>query len=126
AAPVSKRVAIIGFGEAAQAFVSDKGWSRPVSAYDKLTDQPETRPAKLADYAGAGVEAADTIAQAVHGADVVLSLVTADQALSVAMAAVGLCKGSIYCDMNSVAPTTKQAAAAAVEYCGARYVDVAI
>ncbi len=60
-------------------------------------------------------------------AELVLSLVTADQALPAAQAyAADLPKGAFWCDMNSVAPDTKRAAAAAVEAAGGRYVDVAV
>jgi 3-hydroxyisobutyrate dehydrogenase-like beta-hydroxyacid dehydrogenase len=56
-----------------------------------------------------------------------LSLVTADQALAVAEAAAALiAPGALFCDMNSVAPQTKQAAARAIEAAGAHYVDVAV
>ena len=58
---------------------------------------------------------------------VALALVTADTALSVAEEdAPYLRPGTIWCDMNSVAPETKRAAAQAVEAAGGRYVDVAI
>jgi 3-hydroxyisobutyrate dehydrogenase-like beta-hydroxyacid dehydrogenase len=81
----------------------------------------------MADYRRAGAEGADSLAQAVDGAALVLSLVTADQALAVAEAAAPhLAPGALYCDMNSVAPGTKRRAAAAVEGAGAFYVDVAI
>ncbi|MFL6728179.1 MAG: DUF1932 domain-containing protein [Sphingomicrobium sp.] len=123
---MAERSAIIGFGEAAQAFVGAERWALPVRAYDRLTDEPATRASKLADYARLNVEAADRLAGAIDGAGLILSLVTADQALAVATAATTLPSGSIYCDMNSVAPATKIAAAAAVEGRSGRYVDVAI
>jgi 3-hydroxyisobutyrate dehydrogenase-like beta-hydroxyacid dehydrogenase len=54
----------------------------------------------------------------------VLSLVTADQALPAARDyAPLLAPGTIWCDMNSVAPATKRQAAQAI---GAGYVDVAV
>lgn len=123
---MSTKVAIIGFGEAGQAFAGSSAWTPPTCAYDRLTDQLATREAKLADYARRGVDPANSLREALEGADLVLSLVTADQALSVAMAATNLRTSVIYCDMNSVAPGTKQAAASAVESRGADYVDVAI
>jgi 3-hydroxyisobutyrate dehydrogenase-like beta-hydroxyacid dehydrogenase len=58
---------------------------------------------------------------------IVLSLVTADQSLSVARAAARqIAKATLFCDMNSVAPATKRAAGSAIEGAGGRYVDVAI
>lgn len=57
----------------------------------------------------------------------VLSLVTADQALAAARNAAGFIDaGTIFLDMNSVAPQTKRAAAEVIEQAGGRYVDVAI
>lgn len=123
---MARQIAIIGFGEAAQAFVSAPSWSGAVSAYDKLTDDPATRTAKLTDYEALGVQGARSLSDAIGSAGMIFSLVTADQALGVAMAAINLQQGSLYCDMNSVSPATKQAAASAVEDRGARYVDVAI
>ncbi len=123
------RTAIIGFGEAAQTFVRAWGYARPahLRAFDIKTEAPETRAAKLDDYACLGVEGADRIGQALDGADLVLSLVTADQSLRAAEAArAHLAAGALFLDMNSVAPQTKRDAAGLIELAGARYVDVAV
>ncbi len=62
-----------------------------------------------------------------ESAALVLSLVTADAALKAARtAAASLRPGALFCDMNSVAPGTKRAAAEAVHAAGGRYVDVAV
>jgi 3-hydroxyisobutyrate dehydrogenase-like beta-hydroxyacid dehydrogenase len=120
-------VTFIGFGEAGQAFAGAKGWQGRARAYDRLTDQPETRAAKQADYRRAAVEGAESAAGALQASPLILSLVTADQALIAArLAAPHLAPGALYCDMNSVAPATKAAAAAAVEAAGGLYVDVAV
>lgn len=75
----------------------------------------------------AGIIAADGAAEALAGSPLVLSLVTADQALAAAQEYVAhLAPGALWCDMNSVAPETKRAAARAVEAAGGRYVDVAV
>ena len=122
-----ERVTLIGFGEAGQAFAGAAGWGVQARAYDKLTDTPSTAPAKEADYRRAGVEGAESLSAAVAGASIVLSLVTADQAVLVARAAAEcMAPGALFCDMNSVAPSTKQRAAAAIEAAGAHYVDVAL
>lgn len=95
--------------------------------YDRKTDHAATRAAKLADFARHDVPACETAAGAVREAAMVLSLVTADQALIAATgAAPNLCADALWLDMNSVAPDTKRAAAVAVDAAGARYVDVAI
>ena len=77
--------------------------------------------------AEAGVLAAENAREALTGVPLVLSLVTADRALAVAQDyAPFLTVGALWCDMNSVAPETKRAAAKAVEAAGGRYVDVAV
>jgi 3-hydroxyisobutyrate dehydrogenase-like beta-hydroxyacid dehydrogenase len=76
---------------------------------------------------GAGLEPCDNPADAVAGADIVLCVVTADQAAkAAALSARHLAAEALWLDMNSCAPTTKQIAAKPVESAGAIYVDVAI
>jgi len=120
-------LALIGYGEAAQAFALAAGWGANARAFDIKTDDPATRALKLADYARDGVTACSSFREALIGASTVLSLVTADQALIAAEHATPhLAPGALYLDMNSVAPQTKRAAAAIVEAGGAHYVDVAV
>jgi 3-hydroxyisobutyrate dehydrogenase-like beta-hydroxyacid dehydrogenase len=123
---MTQRLAFIGFGEAASAFA--EGWSGvSARAYDRKTDATATRASKLADYERFRILGASTLLQALSDAPLILSLVTADQALAAACAAAAvLTPGALYCDMNSVAPETKRAAAEAVEAAGGRYVDVAV
>jgi 3-hydroxyisobutyrate dehydrogenase-like beta-hydroxyacid dehydrogenase len=114
------RVALVGFGEAGEAFVRAPGWRGETRAWDIL---PERR-ATMASY---GVETGDNAPAALGDRAFILSLVTADAALDAARdAAAYLPEGALWCDMNSVAPQTKREAAAAVEAAGGRYVDVAI
>jgi len=118
-------IAFIGFGEAGQAFAD--GLGRPARAYDRKTYVGPTRRAKLDDYDRLGVQGALTNQAAAEGAELVLSLVTADKASAAAReTARGIGKGALYCDMNSVAPQTKRASAEAIEQAGAHYIDVAI
>jgi 3-hydroxyisobutyrate dehydrogenase-like beta-hydroxyacid dehydrogenase len=118
-------LALIGFGEAGMAFAS--AWDAPVRAYDIKTDDPATAVAKRADYARHEATGTATLAEALAGADLVISIVTADQSLAAAEAAAPrLSPGALYCDFNSVAPGTKQAAARAIEAAGGRYADVAV
>jgi 3-hydroxyisobutyrate dehydrogenase-like beta-hydroxyacid dehydrogenase len=125
---MERNIACIGFGEAADAFVS--GWAeRPVKlrAYDRKTDDAVTRDAKLRDYARHGLDGRGTVAEALAGATAVLSLVTADQALAAAEAGVAhLSPGALWFDMNSVAPDTKHAVERAIAAGGGRYIDVAV
>lgn len=120
-------VALIGFGEAGSTFARAAGWGRRTRVYDLKADLPAERDTMLARYAAIGVTPCARAAEAAAGADILLSLVTADQALAAAReAAKHLAKGTLYCDMNSVAPDTKRAAAALIDKAGGRYVDVAV
>ena len=125
------RVAFIGFGEAASAFAA--GWRGSVSvdctAYDVKTDSPNAvvRAAKQADYAADTVTGGATLDEALDGRPLVFSLVTPDQALIVAQAAVArLMPSALYLDGNSCSPGTKRRAASVIDDAGGRYVDVAI
>ena len=74
-----------------------------------------------------GIAAHDDAGQVIAAASIILSVVTADQALVAARAAAAhLSPGALYCDMNSVAPDSKRAAAAVIDAAGGRYVDVAV
>lgn len=120
---IPTHLAFVGFGEAATAFVT--GWAarRPdkLTAYDSR-DDPEME-ARLADHDVDG----GPVEQALAGAEIVVSVVTADQALDAARtAAPALASGALWLDCNSCAPGTKRQAAEAIEGTGARYVDVAI
>jgi 3-hydroxyisobutyrate dehydrogenase-like beta-hydroxyacid dehydrogenase len=118
-------VALIGFGEAGMAFAG--AWRVDARAFDIKTDDPALAADKRADYARAGIAGADTLTEALAGAKLVLSLVTADQALAAAAAAAKLiAPGALYCDFNSVAPQTKHEAARLIEAAGALYADVAV
>ncbi|WP_428152150.1 DUF1932 domain-containing protein [Brevundimonas sp.] len=123
----SDMIAVIGFGEAGRTFATAAGWGERARVYDRLTDSSTTRHVKRADYAACGVIAADTSGQAIDGASIVLSLVTADQANAVAVEAVkAIDRGAWFLDLNSVAPETKRANARAIEAAGGHYVDVAV
>lgn len=115
---MNANLALIGFGEAASTFAKAANWKG--GAYDILGE-------RRVAIAKAGLIPCERASEALLNADIVLSLVTADQSLSAAGAYAPLLKaGAIWCDMNSVAPSTKLEAALAVEAAGARYVDVAI
>lgn len=115
-------VAFIGFGEAGRALAVPGA-----TVYDRKISAAATRADILDACAVAGVRAAEDAAGALAEADLVLSLVTADQAVAAAQACATVVRpGALWLDMNSVSPATKRAAAAEIERGGARYVDVAV
>lgn len=123
--------ALIGFGEAAAAIVEGWGFAGAIDirAYDIKTDSGDdsVSSGKWADYAAAGVVGCKTVSDALAGADLVFSLVTADQAHAAATeAAAHIPAGALFLDGNSCAPDTKRRSAERIAAAGGRYVDVAI
>ncbi len=125
------KIALIGFGEAGQAFV--EGWGDAVAkvawVFDIKTDDAdaEVRDGMRASYAHYGVTGCNAASDAVVGAELVFSLVTANQATVAAQSAAGsIPGGALYFDCNSCAPGTKRRNAAIIEATGGRYVDMAI
>jgi 3-hydroxyisobutyrate dehydrogenase-like beta-hydroxyacid dehydrogenase len=113
-------IALIGFGEAAATFARAARWGASACGYDIAAERELT-------MEELGVRPAASATEALAGASLVLSLVTADQGLRAAQDyAPHLAPGALWCDMNSVAPETKCAAALAVEAAGGRYVDAAV
>ena len=124
---MDRSIGFIGFGEAAQTFVGEAKWANSISAYDIKTRSQKRRDQKLAEYKKFGITPCESTPAVVGNATVVLSLVTADQALIAAEhAARHLQPESWFFDMNSAAPARKRDAAKSVSASGTRYVDVAI
>lgn len=120
-------IAWLGFGEAAQAFLTGLRGETPVEAraFDLKTLGSDAR-AKRADYDALDVAEAAS-APALAGAPIIFSLVTADQAGAAAQAlARADLQGALVLDGNSCAPQTKQASAALIEAANGRYVDMAV
>lgn len=123
------KIAFVGFGEAAKAFLSGWGDLRPetVTAYDVKSDLVDAEAYLIAEYQAFGVAGASTMGGALEGADTIFSVVTADQAFNAARAASdSLGDSPFWFDCNSCAPDTKRRAAVAIEKAGGRYVDVAV
>ncbi|WP_242123737.1 NAD(P)-dependent oxidoreductase [Sphingobium sp. Sx8-8] len=120
-------VGLIGFGEAGSTFAHAGAWGGQAQVFDRKAVHGPDAQAMLDAYSAAHVRGALSMEQALSGVGLILSLVTADQALAAAEAAAEcLPAGAIYCDMNSVAPQTKQAAAQIIDAAGGHYVDVAV
>lgn len=118
--PSFPKTALIGFGEAGSIFARKGRWGDRARAWD-------IRSQRRAAMNDCYVQPADNPEEAISGAHLVLSLVTADQAVAAARQYGSMIDpGEIWCDMNSVAPQTKREAAAAIALGDGRYVDVAI
>jgi len=123
-----RRIALIGFGEVGTIFGRDLArQGLQVSAYDILLDAPATRPAMLERARAAAVAPRDALGDALRGADLVISAVTASSSRDVARdAALWLRPGQLFLDVNSVSPETKRGNARAIEASGADYVEAAV
>ncbi|HUC61495.1 MAG TPA: DUF1932 domain-containing protein [Alphaproteobacteria bacterium] len=129
-----RRISLIGFGEAGGILGAElaalNAGNAPrfaLATYDLKLDDPGERAAMREKAAAARVEARASLGAALEDADLVISAVTADQALIVATdAARHLKRGQVFLDINSVAPNTKRAARDAVEAAGADYVEAAV
>jgi 3-hydroxyisobutyrate dehydrogenase-like beta-hydroxyacid dehydrogenase len=133
------QVALIGYGEVGKILAEDlRAQQLTVSAYDLKLGTPNGQP--LREHAAAhGVMLAASHALAVHGADLVISAVTASQAVAVAQAvteggaragaqarAPALKPGTFFLDFNSASPGAKLRAAGLVNAAGGRYVEGAV
>ena len=110
------RVAVLGLGEAGgtlAAGLADAGCV--VRGWDPVADPPS------------GVEHAESPAEAVVAADLVLSLATAAHAVEAAAGvAASLAEAQLYADLNTTAPALKREIAAALAPAGPAFADVAL
>jgi 3-hydroxyisobutyrate dehydrogenase-like beta-hydroxyacid dehydrogenase len=124
---MAQNVTLIGYGEAGRTFARAAGWEAQAQVFDIKTSEAQTREQMLADFETDGVSGFENLVAALDGSSAILSLVTADQALTAAKnAAPHIVPTALYFDMNSVAPGTKRDAATLIENAGGRYIDVAV
>jgi len=104
-------ITIIGFGEAGPVFGKQlHNKSLNVTAWDKLQDNASTAKTQIAKTQSLGITPAESMIDALSSADLIISTVTASQALVAAEQALdGLRTGCHWLDLNSVSPSTKQA-----------------
>ncbi len=120
-------IALIGYGEVGRILGEDlRARGETVVAFDlKLGDE---RGHPLREHGAAhGIALATSHAEAVRGAELIISAVTASQAVPVAQAcAPGLVRGAFFLDFNSASPGAKCRAAEIVKAAGGRYVEGAV
>jgi 3-hydroxyisobutyrate dehydrogenase-like beta-hydroxyacid dehydrogenase len=121
------QIAIIGYGEVGTILAEDlRQRGHSVAVFDRQCGLPADA-AMRAHAAQQGVTWAASAIDAVRGAALVLSAVTASQAVPVAQAcAPGLAPGTFFLDFNSASPGAKIKAAQAVDAAGGRYVEGAV
>jgi len=123
-----RQIGMLGYGEVGKTFAA--GLLPAVDGVDawdlKFASSP-TRDTERAHAALAGIRAAESMADLCQTADLLISAVTASHTLEVAQAAAtALRPGTVYLDLNSASPGTKQQAAALIDAAGGRYVEAGV
>jgi 3-hydroxyisobutyrate dehydrogenase-like beta-hydroxyacid dehydrogenase len=117
----------LGFGEVASRFAQrlhERG--ARVLAYDVLLDRPGGRDVLVSRAIGPAPDF-PALPELTARADIVLSTVTTDVALSAAKTCVPLLRaGQVYVDLNATSPSVKREAASVIAPSGADFVEGAI
>jgi 3-hydroxyisobutyrate dehydrogenase-like beta-hydroxyacid dehydrogenase len=116
-----ERIGLVGYGEVGKIFSSGlKPRVKAVSAWD-------LKEAEMANAKAAGINATASMRELCEAGDLVISAVTASNTLAVAQEAAQFIRpGSIFLDLNSASPGTKQQAAKAIDAKGAHYVEAGV
>jgi 3-hydroxyisobutyrate dehydrogenase-like beta-hydroxyacid dehydrogenase len=131
------QIALIGYGEVGGILAEDlRAAGHSVCAFDRKLSNAnananDSGDAMRAHAAKFDVHLGSTVADALRGAELVISAVTASQAVPVAQAcafamANGMGLGAYVLDFNSASPRAKTRAAALVDAAGGRYVEGAV
>jgi 3-hydroxyisobutyrate dehydrogenase-like beta-hydroxyacid dehydrogenase len=125
-----EHIGLIGYGEVGKTFalgLKDKPGVRTVGAWDLKFIDLARQAGEQAHAAGAGVAAHLSMEALCQGSTLVISAVTASNTLRVAEeAAPHLRPGTLFLDLNSASPGTKQRCAALVDAAGAHYVEAGV
>lgn len=123
-------IGLVGYGEVGKIFgasLRTQPGVRSVQAWDLKFAQAASREAEQAHAQATGIAPAASMQALFGGRDLVISAVTASNTLAVAReAAAHLRPGTVFLDLNSASPGTKQQAAALVEAAGGRYVEAGV
>lgn len=122
-------IGLLGFGEVGQRFALDLRCADRISlsTYDILLDAADSRDGMLRRAAELGVRAVGSARELAQGCQLVVSAVTADQALVAArsLAIAGL-PGTWVLDLNSASPACRESCSEVVTAGGGRYVEAAV
>jgi len=125
-----QRIGLIGYGEVGKTFGTGlRERVAAIAAWDLTFVDPDSRVAatQRAHAAQSGVRACDAMAPLCAEAELLISAVTASNTMAVAQqAAAHLRPGTVFLDLNSASPATKQQAAACIDAAGGRYVEAGV
>lgn len=119
-----QRIGIVGYGEVGKTFAAGlQPQVAQVAAWDlKFVDEAQKARAQQD-----GVRSCASMQELCEASDLVISAVTASNTLAVAQeAARFLPAGTVFLDLNSASPGTKQECAAAIDARGAFYVEAGV
>ena len=125
--PSSWQVGLVGYGEVGRILAEDlRAQGIAVRAFDLKLHQPTGLPL-LAHAQRHGVELASSHADLANACDLIISAVTASQAVPVAQAcAATIGQGAWFLDFNSASPGAKIKAAGLIDAAGGKYVEGAV
>ena len=122
------RICLIGFGEVGQTLAADlvAAGVSDLTSFDIAFAGAGSIPSRaLAEHPS--VRPFGTAAEAVSGAQLIISAVTAAQDVEAARSVTpGIAAGAFFLDLNSASPGMKQASAELIEAAGGRYVEAAV
>jgi 3-hydroxyisobutyrate dehydrogenase-like beta-hydroxyacid dehydrogenase len=119
---------MVGYGEVGKIITSGlKSQMYSVHAWDLKFGDAAAASTELSHAKHAGIEAVDSMQALCQASNFIVSAVTASQTLAVAQAAaLHIQAGSVFLDLNSASPGTKQQAAKLIEAAGAHYVEAGV
>jgi 3-hydroxyisobutyrate dehydrogenase-like beta-hydroxyacid dehydrogenase len=125
-----ERIGLVGYGEVGKIFstgVAGQVGVTGVSAWDIKFAQPATQATELAHASQAGIAAQESMQALCAASELILSAVTASNTLAVAQeAALFIRPGTVFLDLNSASPGTKQQCAALIDAAGGHYVEAGV
>jgi hypothetical protein len=125
-----ERIGLIGYGEVGKIFCAGllkQPGVTGVGAWDLKFAQAATQATERAHAAQAGIDAHGCMQALCEDSELILSAVTASATLAVAQEAAAFIRpGTIFLDLNSASPGTKQQAATLIEAAGGHYVEAGV
>ncbi len=123
-------IGVVGYGEVGKIFTAglkQQVGPRHMGAWDLKFANPLTQAAEQAHAAQVGVVAQPSARALCEASELIISAVTASNTLAVAQeAAQHIRPGSVFLDLNSASPGTKQRCAALMTSRGAHYVEAGV
>jgi len=123
-----EHIGIVGYGEVGKIFAAElKNKVRAIDAWDLKFAAANSCNIELAHAERSGVRACTSMKDVCAQTDFIISAVTESNTLAVAqLAAQHIRPGTIFLDLNSASPGTKQQAAKLIDAVGGRYVEAGV